>query len=388
MRARSLTVLLPALPPIRPDYISREPMPATWTVEGTSNPRFPYRLVIEQDGRILLALRTQSRWPGPGQQIFCLRELELDPDEPLTPLERVPVAHLTRVGRKLTLALDRGSRKRCEFLVVQKQRRDGGGSYQQIFFRTESGIRAHRSRSRVELRFPGPNGSPEAALRVVVDSGERYPWRFPGASVTRRKLATGDYAVLDGERVAAVVERKSFDNLLGDVGAVQALHHQLADLASHQAAALVIEAEYRDFLDARRLAGRRPAAHLARVLAEVAALHPHLPVIYAGNRKLANDWTAHFFRAVMTGRTTPELELPLQVARAHDPEPRGAGLDSEIREAMLTGFNGPFPISAVSQRFPEVPLSRLRRIVSRLRDEGRLTRTGAGPAARWSPTAP
>lgn len=360
-------------------------MPATWTIESTSNPRFPYRLVIEQDGRILVALRTQSRWPGPGQQIFCLRERELDPDEPLTILERVPVAHLTRVGRKLTLALDRGSRKRCEILVVQKQRRDGGANYEQIFFRTESGIRAHRSRSRVELRSSaGANGSPETALRVVIDSAERYPWRFPGASVTRRKLATGDYAVLDGERVAAVVERKSFDNLLGDVGAVQALHHQLADLASYEAAALVIEADYRDFLDVRRLAGRWPAAHLARVLAEVAALHPHLPVIYAGNRKLANDWTAHFFRAVMTGRTNPELELPLQVARSHDPEPRSAGLDAQIREVVLTGFSEPFKISAVSQLFPDTPLSRLRRVVSRLRDEGRLTRTGAGSAARWS----
>jgi hypothetical protein len=117
----------------------------------------------------------------------------------------------------------------------------------------------------------------------------------------------------------------------------------------------------------------------------MAALHPRLPVIYAGNRKLANDWTAHFFRAVMTGRTAPELELPLQVVRARDHEPRGAGLDAQVREALLTGFTAPFPISAVCQRFPEVPVSRLRRIASRLRDEGRLTRTGAGPAARWSP---
>jgi hypothetical protein len=191
--------------------------------------------------------------------------------------------------------------------------------------------------------------------------------------------------VLDGERVAAVVERKSFDNLLAEVGAIQALHHQLADLASYDTAALVIEADYRDFLDARRLAGRWPAAHLARVLAELAALHPRLPVIYAGNRKLANDWTARFFRAVMTGRTAPELELPLQVARAHEREPRGAGLDAQVREALLTDFDQPFALSAVSQRFPDLPLSRLRRIAGRLRDEGRLTRIGAGSAARWSP---
>jgi len=129
----------------------------------------------------------------------------------------------------------------------------------------------------------------------VVDSGERYPWRFPGAAVERRKLPVGDYALLDGERAAAVVERKSYDNLLSEVGAIQALHQQLADLASRPPAALVIEADYRDFLDPARLQGRWPPAHLAWVLAEVTALHPGLPVIYAGNRKLANLWTYRFF---------------------------------------------------------------------------------------------
>jgi hypothetical protein len=361
-------------------------MPATWTVERTSNPRFPFRIVIEQGGRTVVALRTQAQWPGPGQQIFCLRERELDPDEPLVPLERVPVAHLTRVGRKLTVALDRSTRKRCEILVVEKPRRNGTGSYEQIFFRTESGIRAHRSRSRVELRPPGAaGGDPRPVLRVVIDSTERYPWRFPGADVVRRKLATGDYALLDGERVAAVVERKTFENLLSDIGAIQALHQQLADLASHEAAALVIEADYRDFLDARRLGGHWPPAHLARVLAEVAALHPRLPVIFAGNRKLANDWTAHFFQAVATGRAAPELELPLSVTRAYDPHPRGPGLDAEIRELLLTRLPAPFPFSAVAERFPEVPAARLRRVMTQLKGEGRLTRTGAGRAARWAP---
>ena len=87
-------------------------------VERTASRRFPYRVSIEQNGRLVLAVRAQARWPGPGQQIFCLRESELDPAEPLEPVERVPVAHLTRLGRKLALVLDRPNRKRCELLVV------------------------------------------------------------------------------------------------------------------------------------------------------------------------------------------------------------------------------------------------------------------------------
>lgn len=121
-------------------------MPALWTVERTLHRRFPFRVTIEQDGRPLLAVRAQSAWPGPGQQVFCLRERALDPEEHLEPLERVPVAHLGRVGRKLTVVLDRPNRKRCEFLVVPKVSEKDGRAYEQVFFRTESGIRAHRSR--------------------------------------------------------------------------------------------------------------------------------------------------------------------------------------------------------------------------------------------------
>ena len=80
-------------------------------------------------------------------------------------------------------------------------------------------------------------------LNIVIDSAEKYPWSFPGASVMKRKLTVGDYALLIEDRIEAVVERKSFDNLLGEVGALQALRHQLADLASYPVPVLVIEAD-------------------------------------------------------------------------------------------------------------------------------------------------
>jgi ERCC4 domain len=355
-------------------------MAATWIVERTVSGRFPFRVSIEQGGRLVAAFRTQARWPGPGQQVFCLREHELDPVEPLDEIERVPVAHVTQVGRKLSVTLDRPNRKRCEFLVVRKEKRDGSGSYEQVFFRTESGIRSHRSRTRVELR------GPDAPLHVVVDSGERYPWRFPGATVERRKLAAGDYALLDDERVAAVVERKSFDNMLTDMGSIQSLHQTLADLASHDRAALVIEAQYVDFLDPKRVAGRWPPAHLARVLGEITALHPKLPVVFAGNRKLANLWTERFFQAVSAGQAMATLELPLTVATRYDGEPREPGLDERIRVAVLRELAGPFSVAQLVERFPDVPVKRLRRVLAQLKREGRVVRTGAGRGAVWLPS--
>jgi hypothetical protein len=83
------------------------------------------------------------------------------------------------------VVLDRPTRKRCEFLVLRKDRKDGSGAYEQVFFRTETAIRAHRSRGRVEL-------SAGAELDVAIDLRERYPWRFPGARVVRR-ACPGDY---------------------------------------------------------------------------------------------------------------------------------------------------------------------------------------------------
>lgn len=353
------------------------PVSTSWIVERSANRRLPFRISIEQDGRLILAVRAQAQWPGPGQNIFCLRERELDPAEVLEELQRVPVVALNHVGRKLAVALDRPQRKRCEFLTVRKPRRDGAGTYEQVFFRTESAIRAHRSRSRVELRdAPG-------TLAVVVDSAERYPWRFPGATVSRRKLAVGDYGLLAGERLVAVVERKSFDNLLTDVGALQALHQQLADLASVSTAALVIEAEYRDFLDSARLDGRWPATHLARVLGELSALHPRLPIVYAGNRKMANAWTHQFFRSLGARHAAPTPQLVMEAVARYDAVPRQPGLDERIRDAALNELPQPFAFAALAARFPDVSAPRLRRVVGQLRKEGRLTRTGSGRAARW-----
>ncbi len=363
--------------PTRPGPRTLASMPSIWLVERTHSRRFPFRVSIEQDGRLLLAVRAQAAWPGPGQHIFCLRERELDPAESLEAVERVPVAHLARVGRKLVVTLDRAQRKRCEFLTVEKARRDGSGGYQQVFFRTESAIRAHRSRSRVELRA-APSG-----LTVVIDSAERYPWRFPGADVRRRKLPVGDYGLLAGEQLRAVVERKSFDNLLTDIGAIQALHQQLADLASTPAAALVIEADYRDFLDPARLKGRWPAAHLARVLGELAALHPTLPIIYAGNRKLANAWTRNFFLAIGARDAGPDPQLVLDVVRRYDEEPRTAGIDEQCREAALHQLIQPFAFADLVARFPDVPATRLRRQLDQLKKEGRIRRIGTGRGARW-----
>lgn len=349
-------------------------MDAWWIVETTGSARFPFRLRVEQEGRIVLSVRAQSEWPGAGGQVFCLREREVEAGEQFSPHERVPVASIARVGRRLLLVLDRGMRKRCEFLIVPKQRKDGT-PFEQIFFRTEQAVRAHRTSGRVELR-------PHTGLLIAIDSAERYPWRFPGARTLRRKLAVGDYALLQDERPAAVLERKTLPNFLSDVGQIRGLHQQLADLAGHRHSAMLVEAQYGDLGRPDRI-GRWPPAHLLRVVAELGALHPDVPIVFAGNRKLANVWAQQWFAAVAAAQAvTPVQGVQEELTLFH--AAAGAGrLDTRVRQAVLQDMEPVFSFVALRARFADVPDARLRRILHALRSEGRVRCEGRGRSARW-----
>jgi hypothetical protein len=221
-----------------------------------------------------------------------------------------------------------------------------------------------------------------AELDLVIDVQEKYPWRFPSARVTRRPLAAGDYALVRGEELLAVVERKTPANLLHDIGALRALHQGLAELASQPRAALVVEAQYGDFLDAERVRPW-PPAHVGRVLAEIAALHPRLPIVYAGNRKLANHWALGWFSAVAADLAKNAPLFVSDVLARWDGPPADGGLDRRIREAALLGTTAPFRPAQLRACVPGASEQRVLRVLNALRREGRVRCTGRGPAARW-----
>jgi hypothetical protein len=346
-----------------------------WIVERTTHRRFPFRIRIEGPGRTVLAVRAQSPWPGAGSQIFCLRETAPPPaGEALEPVERVPVAHLARLGRKLSVTLDRPTRKRCEFLKIEQPQADGS-LREQIFLRTQAAAVGHRSAGRIEIW-------PAVGLSILIDSAERYPWRFPGSQVARRRLPVGDYALLEGERLQAVVERKSLENLLKDVSHLRGLHQTLAELASHAHAALVVEARYEDFADAKRVGAWQPN-HLLRVLAEVQVLHPRVPLVFAGSRRSANVWTQRFFAAVAGRARQAAPGLGDEEAALFDAPRAEADLDTRMREAALLDLPDGFSLAALGERFPAAPPERVRRVVHALRAEQRVECRGRGRSARW-----
>ncbi|MCL0056446.1 hypothetical protein M1N81_02650, partial [Dehalococcoidia bacterium] len=142
-------------------------------------------------------------------------------------------------GRRVSVVLDRKRYKRCDFLFLKKSYKGRPGeSYEQIFWLTQRSIEQHRPAFKLVSR----QESSELVVRIL--SNERYPWRFPGAVTERGAIAAGDYALTDGDRILAVVERKTIDNLLADFGMMPVLHQRLAELAAQHNHALVIEASY------------------------------------------------------------------------------------------------------------------------------------------------
>jgi len=390
-----------------------------WILSVTGNPRFPYRIEIRHRRRREVVLWAQDRWPGGGKQIFCIREGEPDgTPQDFEELERVRIVHLDWTGKQLSIILDRPNRKRCNFLFLTRRYRNKPGSYEQIFFRTQQGMQQHRSGARVEL---GGHG----AYRVVIDSAERYPWTFGGVPTERRQLAAGDYACEIDHELVAVAERKTFENLMGDIGRMQVLHAKLADLERTPHAALVIEAEYRDFLDPKKLDGYYSPAHLARVLGELHVIHPGIQIIYAGSRKSAEQWCRGWFvaRARLHHRDggaehpPTDTDRPDSVAESaptdsqtrRAPSRKNAGRHhsparparparptvsdpgdtrQEIRAFVLSSpqLPRPFVFGDLRRRFPHAGDTVIRAVLQELRRAGRLTSSGRGRGTRWHVT--
>lgn len=348
--------------------------PTLWRIHRLEHDRFPWRISLVRSGEEVLVLRAQARWPGSGQQVFCLRETET-PEVLHEPVEEVVVGHIRRFGRKLSIALERNRHKRCDFLFLKKPYKDRPGEYEQIFFRTQKSLRQHKSRGRTNLFG-------EHAIEVVVDSAERYPWKFARAEVRRSSLPAGDYALIHEDRPVAVVERKTFDNLLGDFGQIQLLHQQLAELAAWPHAAVVIEAQYADFLQPDRT-GPWSVTRLARMLAELTTLHAALPIIFAGNRKFANQWTQGFFEAVARKLAEPATGSVAEVAAAYSTGRQSGGDEQRLRYLVAQELPESFTIAQLHEHMPNAGKPRLRTLLSRLRDEGRVERVGHGRAARW-----
>jgi hypothetical protein len=250
--------------------------------EPDSTLPFLLRIPLGPDGIILKAKDT---WPRTAK-VYCHRATAW-PEEPEV-VERVAVRSCIRRGAAIDLVLDRGRENRSQFVITNIR-----GQRQAIFWQTARTAR----QARPAVSTPGARASGLADLEIVVDTHERYAYKFADrqAHVVRAPLPAGDYGVRRDGVLLAAVERKGLDDLTSSLTSGK-LRFQLTELAALPRAALVVEERYSSIF---RLKHLRPSV-VADGLAECQVRWPNVPLVFCENRKLAQEWTYRFLAAALT----------------------------------------------------------------------------------------
>ncbi|APH03032.1 hypothetical protein ASJ30_06135 [Janibacter indicus] len=264
-----------------------------------------------------VVLKTKDVWPRTAK-LYCHRTHEWPQDAEV--VERVPTRSCTSRGAAIDLVLDRRRESRSQFVLTRIR-----GGRPAIFWQTARTTK--QARPNVDL--PTARAQGLAELPILVDSHERYPWRFSHQQATteRRGLPAGDYAVTDGDRIVAAVERKSLADLVASLTSGK-LTYALAELSDLPRAAVVVEDRYSQVFALERV---RPAV-VAEAIAECHARFPAVPIIFAENRQLAQEWTYRFLAAareeVRMGESTAAA---ISTMAAGNPVPPAAASPQEIR---------------------------------------------------------
>ncbi len=240
---------------------------------------FLLRLPLGSTGVILKA---REMWPRTAK-VFC--HPETDWPEDVEVLQRVGVRSCVRRGAAIDLLLDRGQENRSMFVFSKARGREV------IFW--QSARTAKQARPNVSVPTSRAMGR---SLDIVVDVHERYAWNFSRqqATITKRALTIGDYAIEHQGVLVAVVERKGLEDFVATLTGGK-LRYLLAALASVEHSALVVEERYSSIFKLDRV---RPLV-VAEGIAEAQVRFPTVPIVFAETRLLAQEWTYRYFGAAL-----------------------------------------------------------------------------------------
>jgi hypothetical protein len=266
--------------------------------------QLPYLLRVPLPGRAVV-LKARETWPRTSK-VYCHRAEGWPEDAEV--VERVPVRSCTARGPAVDLVLDRGRENRSQLVFTRLK-----GGREAIFWQSARTAK----KARPGVRTPTARASGLDDLEIVVDGRERYPYRFASqqATAARGSLPCGDYGVRRGEAVAAVVERKSLEDLARSLvdGRLAA---QVAELASVPRAAVVVEERYSRIFT---LPYVKPG-FVADLLARVQVRWPTVPVFFAETRPLAEEWTYRFLAAAVAEQVA-DARVAERLAALVEPEP-------------------------------------------------------------------
>jgi hypothetical protein len=231
-----------------------------------------------------LVLKARDSWPRTAK-VYCHRA-EAWPDDPQI-IERIPVRSCQRRGVAIDLVLDRPRENRSQLVFTRIQ-----GGREGIFWQSARTTR----QARPGIRVPRRRAAELAHLEIVVDSRERYPYKFAHQQATteRQALPAGDYGITHDGQIVAVVERKSLHDLVRRLIDGQ-LSYALADLATIPRAAVVVEDRYSNLF---KLQHTKPG-FVTDMLAALTVRYPSVPIHFAETRPLAEEWTYRFLGAAL-----------------------------------------------------------------------------------------
>jgi hypothetical protein len=256
--------------------VARNPDPA-------SRLRFLVRLPLPGGD---LVLKAREPWPRTGA-VYCHPADGEWPDGAEV-LDQVPVRSCRRRGAAIDLVLDRPREQRSQLVFTRSRGREV------IFWQSPRTARA----ARPGVRVPGRRAAGLDGLTILVDTRERYPWRFSrhqAVRVERRALPAGDYAVeAPGGELAAVVERKTLPDLASSL-VDGSLGYLLAELAAVPRAAVVVEDRYAGVFKLEHI----QPGFVADLLGALAVRYPSVPVVFCDTRPLAQEWAYRFLGAAV-----------------------------------------------------------------------------------------
>ena len=247
-----------------------------------------------------LRLKAKDTWPRTAK-VYCHRATDWPADAEV--LEEIAVRSCVRRGVAIDLVLDRSRENRSQIVFTTLK-----GGREGIFWQSARTTRKTRPGLRVPTRQ-----SAAGVLEVVVDTRERYAWKFTGqqATTVKRALAVGDYAVeLDGE-IVGTVERKTLADLAGRL-VDGSLLITLGELATVPRAAVVVEDRWADVFRLQHVA----PSMVAEMVAAAQVRYPSVPIIFCETRPLAQEWAYRFLGAALryADESAVDLERPADPA--------------------------------------------------------------------------
>ena len=212
----------------------------------------PYLIRVPLPGRPVV-LKARDTWPRTAK-IYCHRAEEWPADAEV--VERVPTRACQQRGASIDLVLDRGRENRSQLVFTRIKGREA------IFWQSPRTAK----QARPAVTTPRARAAGLERFTVLVDSHERYAYRFAGQQVdlVKRALPAGDYAVEADGRVIAAVERKSLPDLVSSATNGK-LRFALGELSALPRAAVVVEDRWSSVF---KLVHQRPAV-VADAIAEL-----------------------------------------------------------------------------------------------------------------------